>query len=146
MRPSTEPPRIILDTNVLVSALIAVSPLSPAVRVAFAIAEGWARLVLSDELMAEFEEVIRRPRLKRSHHMSDSQIEDLLAELRDSGDFCTPQDPEISPPDPQDMHVWSLHQAVPEAVLVTGDRALIVGARADRRVMSPREFVDAYGL
>ena len=52
----------------------------------------------------------------------------------------------IPPPDPKDLHVWSIHEAMPDAILVTGDRALIAAARPDRRVMSPREFVDAYEL
>ena len=143
---ATEPPLVILDTNVLVSAVVSPDERSPAKRVVRAVRSESFRLVLSEELMAEFDEVLRRNRLVRSHGLTDGQIDDLLAGLRRKAEFCEPRTPRTPPPDPRDMHVWSLHEAVPEAVLVTGDRALIVGARADRRVMSPREFVDAYGL
>ena len=90
--------------------------------------------------------MLNRARLVRTHRLSPAEIHSLLGGLRIRAEFCEPRTPQIAPPDPDDMHVWSIHEARPEAILVTGDRALIAAARVGRRVMSPREFVDSYGL
>ncbi len=120
MPPRAELPFVILDTNVLVSAFINSSPASPALRIVNAVSDGWLQLLLSDELTDEFDEVLRRPHLILRHRLFGSQIDDVLFAIRRSGLFPKPRVPRIPPPDPKDMHVWSLLEAVPDAVLVTG--------------------------
>jgi predicted nucleic acid-binding protein len=59
--------RVVLDTNVLISALLQPQGLLPAQVLLVIIAGSAARLCLSGEVYAEYEEVIRRPRQPFSH-------------------------------------------------------------------------------
>ena len=74
--------RIILDTNILVSALLNPHG-APAQLFLLALMEPDTQLCISANVYAEYEEVIRRPRL----HRSDSEIETTLRILREHEDF-----------------------------------------------------------
>ena len=45
---------------------------------------------------------------------------------------------------PDDQHLWGLLAAEPEAVLVTGDKALLESEAFPGRIVNPRAFVDAH--
>ncbi len=55
--------RVVLDTNIVVSALL--QPLGPSASILLLALSGKLRLCFSESLLAEYEEVLRRPRLKR---------------------------------------------------------------------------------
>jgi predicted nucleic acid-binding protein len=44
-------------------------------------------------------------------------------------------------PDPGDQHLWNLLEAVPAAILVTGDKRLIESAPSGRSVLLPGRFM-----
>ena len=65
--------RVVLDTNILISALL--SPLGPPSQVfLMTLLDPDTQLCVSGEIYAEYEEVVRRPRFNRS----DSEIEATL--------------------------------------------------------------------
>ena len=66
--------RIVLDTNVFISALLQPNGL-PAEILAMALAGERVRLCVSAPIYSEYEEVIRRPRFRRS----EQEIADALA-------------------------------------------------------------------
>jgi putative PIN family toxin of toxin-antitoxin system len=69
--------RVVLDTNVLISALL--QPDGPPAQVLVTtIAGPSARIFVSGDVYAEYEEVIRRPHFKRT----ESEIEDTLRAIR----------------------------------------------------------------
>lgn len=69
--------RVVPDTNILISALL--SPRGPPAQIfLMAISEPDTQLCVSKEIFAEYEEVIRRPRLNRSQ----SEISATLATIR----------------------------------------------------------------
>jgi putative PIN family toxin of toxin-antitoxin system len=55
--------RVVIDTNIIVSALL--QPLGPPAQVFFLAISGSIQLSISGNVYAEYEEVIRRPRLRR---------------------------------------------------------------------------------
>jgi putative PIN family toxin of toxin-antitoxin system len=59
--------RVVLDTNVIVSALL--QPLGPPAAVFLLVASGAAQMCVSGNIYAEYEEVIRRPRLERTEEV-----------------------------------------------------------------------------
>jgi hypothetical protein len=59
--------RVVLDTNVIVSALL--QPLGPPASVFLLVAGGAVQLSISGDVYAEYEEVIRRPRLARDEEV-----------------------------------------------------------------------------
>jgi hypothetical protein len=112
--------RIILDTNVLLSALL--SPLGDPAK----LLDAWERkaftLVASDVLIAEFSEVARpffRARLRAS------AAELLAAGLRDFSFYCRDLPSGPIAPDPKDSYLLALAEASQAQFLVTGDKELL---------------------
>lgn len=76
--------RVVLDTNIIVSA-----PLVPAgtqASVLLLAPEGQIALYISHTVFAEYEEVLRRPRLK----LQTRQIQEALAAIRKVAHFIMP--------------------------------------------------------
>jgi putative PIN family toxin of toxin-antitoxin system len=65
--------RVVLDTNILVSALLQPQGL-PARTFLVTLAGATAQLCVSGDIYAEYEEVIRRPKLKRSEAVIESAL------------------------------------------------------------------------
>jgi putative PIN family toxin of toxin-antitoxin system len=59
--------RVVADTNIIVSALL--QPLGPPAQVFFLVINGSIQLCISGNVYAEYEEVIRRPRLRRDENV-----------------------------------------------------------------------------
>jgi putative PIN family toxin of toxin-antitoxin system len=76
--------RIVIDTNILVSALL--QPESVPANVFMLALSGQVQLCLSDAVFAEYDEVIRRPHLKRSPDV----IEGTLQSIRKLGHWVKP--------------------------------------------------------
>jgi len=72
--------RVVLDTNILVSALLQPQGL-PARIFLMTLAGPEAQLCVSGDIYAEYEEVIRRPKFKRSEVV----IEQALRAIRQTG-------------------------------------------------------------
>mgnify|MGYP001776919012 FL=1 len=64
----------VIDTNVLVSALISKQPQSATVKVVSGIFNGHIKPVYNDEILAEYTEVLHRPKF----HLSDDGINSML--------------------------------------------------------------------
>ena len=77
--------RIVLDTNVLISALL--TPQGPPAQVfLMVLLDPETQLCVSGDIYGEYEEVIRRSRFKRS----DSEIEATLRTIRERGFWIKP--------------------------------------------------------
>jgi putative PIN family toxin of toxin-antitoxin system len=77
--------RIVLDTNVFISALLQPNGL-PAHILTVALGGERVRLCISAEIYSEYEEVIRRPRFRRS----EPEIADALRAVREQGLWFKP--------------------------------------------------------
>jgi putative PIN family toxin of toxin-antitoxin system len=76
--------RVVVDTNVIVSALL--QPLGPPAQVFSLAAGGSIQLCISGEVYAEYEEVIRRPRFRRDENV----IAAALDTIRGKGSWVKP--------------------------------------------------------
>jgi putative PIN family toxin of toxin-antitoxin system len=130
--------RVVLDANVLVSALISRAG-APAQLVAFWLG-GEFELVLSEALLAEIERTLAYPKIKE--RVAPAEAERFVRMLRALAEVVS--DPEAPPPirsaDPGDDYLLALaaRESVP---LISGDAHLLVlGDRLP--VMSPRQFLE----
>jgi hypothetical protein len=131
--------RVILDTNVLLSALL-VSHGAPAKLLA-----AWERrlftLVACDELIAELRDVAERPFFKT--RLRTTTVELLALGLRDFALFCEhlPSGPHA--PDPKDSYLLALAEASAAEFLVTGDKELLsLKYHQSTRIVTPAAMID----
>jgi putative PIN family toxin of toxin-antitoxin system len=75
-------PRVVLDTNVLVSGLLG----GAATDVIRRWRAGDVQMVLSPDIMAEYEDVLNRPKFKLPRWV----VQDLLTHIRERADWVTP--------------------------------------------------------
>jgi putative PIN family toxin of toxin-antitoxin system len=132
-------PRAVLDTNVLVSALI--SPGGSSARLLLALRSGAFELIVSPLLLAELREVLQRDKLRR--YVLESEADAYVELIRSEG--VVRADPRPSPEplsaDPDDEYLIDLARDARADALVTGD-AHLLDLRAIIPVMSPAEFLE----
>jgi putative PIN family toxin of toxin-antitoxin system len=133
--------RAIIDTNVLVSALLTGDRDAPPATVLDGMLAGRFLYLLSIELIAEYRRVLCRPRIARHHGLTEAEIEVLLTDVTLNGAVREPTRQHHRAADVGDRHLWDLLESDPTAVLVTGDQALRGQAAAPDRVITPRQFL-----
>lgn len=130
--------RAVVDTNVVVSALLA--PRGAPALVMRAWMDGEFELVVSPHLLDELRRVLRYPKLRR--RITTEQADTLLGLLWASGehhdDPTTP--PPVASPDPDDDFLVALAAAA-SAHLVSGDTDLL-GLAPRIPVHDPAAFLD----
>ena len=67
--------RVVLDTNIIISALL--QPLGPPAQIFVMALGGSVQMCMTGSVYAEYEEVIRRPRLKRSEETIAATLESI---------------------------------------------------------------------
>ncbi|MDR1539274.1 MAG: putative toxin-antitoxin system toxin component, PIN family [Clostridiales bacterium] len=77
-------PRVVLDTNILVSALL--SPLGNPAKIYRMFLTETLELVFSEDIFTEYEDVLFRPRLR----ISPVDAETVLAAIRQNGETALP--------------------------------------------------------
>ena len=131
----------ILDTNVVVCGLLTHDPASPPARMLDALMSGEIRSLVSLELLAEYRAVLLRPAITARHGLDANAVDILLEQIALSCAVRHPASDHPEPPDPGDAHLWALMATAPDAVFVTGDRALIDAAPREWPVLLPAEAV-----
>jgi predicted nucleic acid-binding protein len=126
--------RVLVDTNVVISALLFPNS-TPARALALVLDEH--RLVLTDSIIDELHEVVRRKRPDLLAAL-DAFLAGIDYELAGPGGASVP----ISDPDDQPI----LDAAVAGAVdaIVTGDRAFLSPGLDRPRILTARDFLDWY--
>ncbi len=130
--------RVVVDANVLVSAVI--SSAGPPRAVLTAWTQERFELVASPALLEELREVLARPKLRR--WVSDEAATAYLAGL--GHDALLIEDPPPIPgltPDPDDDYLVALARAAGADYLVSGDRHLLELTDPEPPVLTPREFL-----
>ncbi len=108
--------RVVLDTNVLISALL--SPQGPPAQVfLMTIIDPDTQLCVSGDIFAEYEEVICRPRLNRSN----SEIVATLRAIREKGFWVRPTEKVRLCADPDDDIFLECARSAAADYLVTGN-------------------------
>lgn len=133
--------RVVLDTNVLVSALI--TPMGASARLLLALRAGAFELIVSPHLLDELREVLRRPKFRR--YASEAEVEAYVELIRCEAivlDDPRPSASEPSPVDPDDRFLVDLARVAPAHTLVSGD-AHLLELRPAVPVLTPGEFLEA---
>ncbi len=131
---------IVLDTNILVSALI--TPFGNASRVLDLVLRGDLRLLYDDRVIFEYREVLIRPKFG----FKTSDVDMLIAFLEAEGIRITP--PTINEPlvDKDDIPFLEVAICGQADVLITGNKRHFKTRTAkELRVMTPGEFLEMRG-
>jgi putative PIN family toxin of toxin-antitoxin system len=132
----------VIDTNVVVSGILTARRESPTARIVDAMLNGRFRYLISVELLAEYREVLLRPKISRRHGLSPSEVDIILADIAAAGAVVEVEPPPAGSRKGGDDHLWRILAWDGSAVLVTGDRELFDQEDKGRKVLSPREFVE----
>jgi len=128
--------RLVLDTNVLVSALL--SPHGPPAQLLDLALEGQLLLALSPAILAEYREVLLRPRFA----FDAEQVELLVDTLNALALHVTPRPwPHLLPDASDEPFIATAHRAC--ATLVTGNaRHYPAPQREGVAVINPRQAIE----
>jgi len=128
--------RVVLDTNIIVSALL--QPLGPPAQVSVLATGGLVQMCVSGEVYAEYEEVINRPRFRRSQDI----VAGALRAIREKGFWVRPTETIRACSDPDDDIFLECAHAAQANYLVTGNLKHFPTAWAGTRVVTARWFLD----
>lgn len=130
----------VVDTNVIAAALVTASADAPTARILDNMLSGKFPFVVSGSLLAEYRDVLNRPKLRKRHGLSRSEIESLLVAL---AEVAIVLEPVTGPkaPEPGDQHLWDLLAGRDDLCLVTGDALLIRARNPPSPVLSPADFI-----
>ncbi len=137
------PAVFVVDTNVLVAGLIIHSSRSPVALILDAMLSGKLVCLLSEELLREYRSVLSRPKLRKRHGLTESEVDLLLEEITANAMWREPN-PTSPAPDRNDDHLWALLAAHPGSLLVTGDKLLQERPPVFRSVISPATCVERF--
>ncbi len=136
-------PAVIVDTNVLIGQwmtdLVAREPM----HILDGMRAGVLRFVVCDVLLAEYREVLLRPKLKCRHLQADEAVESFIAEIAGKATRIETQ-PGPRAPDPGDQMLWDLLCARDDLHLITVDKLLLKDRRMRGRVVTPEAFAAAW--
>jgi putative PIN family toxin of toxin-antitoxin system len=129
-------PKVVLDTNVLVSAFI--SPRGTPAQILSLVLEGKLQTCYNQEIVEEYEEVLSRPEYKFGP--TPEQRQAVVNHLKESGLFFDVQ-PSIFPmPDETDRVFYDVAQ-IAGAFLVTNN---IKHYPKEPMIFTPHEFVETF--
>ena len=132
-------PRAVLDTNVLVSALI--SPGGSSARLLLALRSGAFELLVSPLLLAELRDVLGRDKFRR--YVSEAEADAYVELIRSEAVVRADPRPSAEPlsADPDDEYLIDLARDAQADALVTGD-AHLLDLRGIIPAMTPAEFLE----
>jgi uncharacterized protein len=115
--------RVVLDTNVLASALIRRQGVAGLIL--HYLRDGRFSLVYSVPLMVELVEVLSRPKIQQKYHIQIDDITAIINLIRLRGELVTPTKQISACRDPKDNHLLEAAVEGKADVIVTGDLDLL---------------------
>lgn len=114
----TEKIQVVLDTNVLVSALLTSNPHSPTVQIVSFLYKGILEPLYNEKIIVEYRDVLNRERFK----FDKALVEELITTIRSLGINIKEEATynEIFP-DPDDVIFYEVRMSVDDYYLVTGN-------------------------
>jgi putative PIN family toxin of toxin-antitoxin system len=128
--------RVVLDTNIIVSALL--QPLGPPAQVFELALGGVMQLCISGNIYAEYEEVISRPRFQRSAEI----IAATLQAVRENGHWVRPTNVIRACSDPDDNIFLECAESAEAEYLVTGNLRHFPTSLGVTRIVTARWLLD----
>lgn len=128
--------RVVFDTNIIVSALL--QPQGPSAQLFMLALAGVIQFCVTGNIYAEYEEVIRRPRFKRT----DEMIIGTLEAIRTKALCVRPTEQVKACRDPDDDTFLECAQAAHADYLVTGNLRHFPASWQECRIVTPRWLFD----
>jgi putative PIN family toxin of toxin-antitoxin system len=130
--------RLVLDTNVLVSALL--NPRGTPGRILDLVLSGAVVVLYDDRMLAEYRDVLSRPKLR----IAPIEAAVLLDFIETEGVLCSAPPLSIDLPDPEDLPFIEVAAVAAASALVTGNARHFTLAIEilDVPILSPAEFLD----
>ena len=128
--------RVVLDTNVIVSALLV--PSGTQGTILLLALRGYCALYVSPPVLAEYEEVLRRPRLK----LQARQIDTALSAIRKVARLVETIQAIAVSPDESDNRFLECAEAAEADYLVTGNIKHFPQSHNRTKVVTGRQFLD----
>ena len=133
------PPRVVADTNVLVSAIL--QPQGASGRILQAWGDGVIELVVCPASLRELGNVLARPRLRK--RVSAEEAEAFVSLLGRQAELRA--DPIFEPGltrDPKDDYIVALAAAANAICVVSGDDDLLSATNVAPRVLTPADVLE----
>ena len=128
--------KVVIDTNVVVSAnLVDEGPSAGILSLAI---HRKIQMFVSPAILAEYEEVLRRPRLK----FSPARIQNILANIRGSSNLVFPTATSKVSPHESDNRFYECAEAAAADFLITGNTRDFPENHGPTRIITPRDFLD----
>lgn len=124
--------RIVLDTNVLISALLSEGP--PA-RILNLIRSRQCVVLVDERILEEYEEVLLRPKFG----FAESIVRPIVEFFTHQGERVTAPPLPIKIPDPDDLPFLEVAVAGKADLLITGNKGDYAGAPRKPKIISPTE-------
>lgn len=128
----------VIDTNVLVSALLTGNPLSPTKKILNMITSGNITPLINDEVIAEYNEVLHRNKFP----FKPQDVENLISFMRKVGADTSRTTFAESMPDESDRVFFEITLSVEDSFLVTGN---LKHYPKKPQVVTPAEFIAMFG-
>jgi uncharacterized protein len=132
--------RVVLDSNIIVSACLTPQGTSATI-VELALLNVFT-ICLSIEVLAEYREVLARPKFSR--HLE--RIESLLDGIEEISEMVRPEGQLAISNDEEDNRLLECAQAAKADLLVTGNRKHFPDRLGSTRIITPREFLTELGF
>jgi putative PIN family toxin of toxin-antitoxin system len=129
--------RAVVDTNVLVSALL--KPSGPPGQVLNAILSGQLTALYDDRILAEYHEVLHRSKFR----LSITEVEVMLGLIEELGEYFSGHRSDVVLPDEADLPFLEVATAGLADALITGNGKDFKPKKGSHnvRVISPAEFI-----
>ncbi|MEQ8820974.1 MAG: putative toxin-antitoxin system toxin component, PIN family [Sumerlaeia bacterium] len=139
------PPRVVLDTNILVSTLLRHQ--GPAAEVRQVWRRGGFVLCSSTVLLDELQDVLSRPWFAKVSRLEAPEIREFIDRLSREAVLVEPETVEAVVRDPDDDHVLAAAMAARADIIVTGDKDLLVLQPAHRgiAIVTLKTFLESIG-
>ena len=136
--------RVVLDTNVIISRYL--TPLGRVARIIGLWEQDAFDLVVSDVILDEYARVLRYPRLRSVHHLTEGQLDEIGLALRSFAEIVTPTEtPAVVADDPDDDYFLACAVTGQADCLVTGDPHLLrLGNYETIPILSPADFLGRF--
>lgn len=128
----------VVDTNVIVSSFISKSPQSPTKKVVQMILNGSITPLYDEEVIAEYNEVLKRNKF----HLAHTEIDAIISHIKKYGISTARTSFAESMPDESDRVFFEITLSVEDSFLVTGN---LKHYPKKPQVVTPAEFIAMFG-
>lgn len=130
--------KVVIDTNVLVYALLSSNEDSATVRILAMVFAGLVIPVLTDDIFREYGEVLRR----RKFNFPEDSVSELLEEIKKRSIPVNPAVSDLKLPDDKDRPFLDALLSEDDAILVTGN---LKHFPQHEQIMTARSFIAMHG-